>query len=423
VALVPNLAPPRLPMGPAPCRRASIGPRRLLGAVCVLGVLPLCRADGRGDVSALVQTAIGAHTGIAEKKGEKEAVETFMTGDKAEVITLSGPNIGTWVPCVVLRKDAGDTYTIHVPEAPAGQQDMPNIPAQALRRAPVEVHLDRNASDGVLLFWAVGSKDYMMDLVMQNIDHLRETYEGPVDVYLAHYDGQQDAWLNRDETWYKENVQFSGLKSWKVKKSSGSRLRFPPQVFLAQEFLPEVLSKKHYRWIWLLDEDVDFRQTDVKQLLEDAGKTKALIVAPSVTLGNRTGEGVDDVQHSECLPKYAACQVHASNPSCTYRYVNFVDMSFPLMHPVALVEAYKACNNCMHQLDRIWCSRTARQLNFPKAETCAILDKVSVVHSNSRALKTTSAAANLLADTGDALKLYKDDFVTGEDVATLKCVQ
>jgi len=95
-------------------------------------------------------------------------------------------------------------------------------------------------------------------------------------------------------------------------------------------------------------------------------------------------------------------------------------MMFPLIKPVALAEIYNSCQNCMHQIDRIWCLRTARQLRLPREETCAVLDRVSVVHWNSLSLKTVSVDS---ADPGDALELHKEDWVSVDDITTFKCIQ
>lgn len=377
-----------------------------------------------GDAAALLQTESRVRSGPAEKesskddfkKKEKDNTAMFRPGEEAEVIALEGSAVGQWLPCTVLKQERGGTFTISLTDM---ARNIPGVPVSALRKVAPPLDVGKDIADGVLLFWAVGSKDYTIDLVMQNIDHLRKTYKGRADVYLAHYDGQQDIWLNRDEGWYKKNVQFSGFKNWKIKRSRPSG--FPPQLILAQEFLPEVIDKRQYRWVWLLDEAVDFRHTNMTQLFEEAFATKSLIAAPTVKLANRTGEENNKIAYGECDPFYTACKVHSQQAECSYRYVNFIDMMFPLIHPRALMEIYNSCSNCMQQIDHVWCLRSARLLKRPQDEACAILDNVYVGHANSLSLKKATVQVN--ASEGDARSSYKEDWVDGDKIKTLQCVK
>merc|ERR1719388_182416 len=63
---------------------------------------------------------------------------------------------------------------------------------------------------GALLFVsAVGSFEKTIATTKRNVQHLRATHPGRVDVFLFHYDKQQAKWMadSSSRDWYKENIQ------------------------------------------------------------------------------------------------------------------------------------------------------------------------------------------------------------------------
>merc|ERR1719421_1482331 len=137
-----------------------------------------------------------------------------------------------------------------------------------------------------------------------------------------------------------------------------------------------------YDWVWALDEDVDFTQTNVSQLFEDADATGSSLVLPSF---QQLESGPDIALSGMNYP------MQAPHSQCRFRYTPMVEVIFPLIRPAALWKILTECEHCIHKssvwgLDRMWCSWTARKLNKAKEKNCAILDQTSVLHRNFRSL-------------------------------------
>lgn len=417
-------------MAPTTCAVSSLG--------CLLAL-----ALGYEDTSTLLQTVVEAHErGVPDEPDEKpfdgdfdgdfesdfEAEDTIKAedvkpGDKMEVVVLEGPQAGTWLRCIVKGpgRELG-TFDIAIPGAPRSRRFVESVPAAALRRCPDEPE----KSDGVLLFWAVSARPYTVDLVTKNIEHLRRTYGGRADVFITHYDGKKSHWLQRDEAWYTRNVQFSEEQLLPKYTSSASSMFFagefyPPQVALARTLTPDLLARRQYEWVWLLDEDLDFTGANLTRLFEDAQKTGALIVSPAVEFEDRISPGpFQRLYKTGCNKGHEMCFVHMPKPSCEFRYVNFIEAMFPLIKPEALTEL-STCQECAFQIDRIWCSRTSRELWHEQKEACAILDQVSVVHTNGKTLRKWEAA-EMVGSNGHLSSLHPLDWVGPGGVEEYRCV-
>jgi len=342
-------------------------------------------------------------------------------GDRMEVMIKSGDHNGQAVEGIVEERDAEkDLYDLYLPHAPEGHRHVRSIPYSWLRRP------DESAGkDGVLLFWAVTSKPSTMDLVTKNIDHLRSTYRGKADVFLLHIDDGKAEWLESDGAWYSRNVQFTAEQTVpKFAHASSSMLYatsfYPPQVRLAKSALPQVMAGHDYKWVWIVDQDVDFSTTDLDRLFSDADKSGSLIVAPAVSFEDRltTLKAATKMYAPGCSPANAMCFIHKPKPICQYRYVNFVEAMFPIMKPAAFREML-ACEDCDAQIDRHWCTRPAVRILHDHNQVCAILDQVTVTHTNGKTLRKWEAVDQSYAGQR-ALSGPRGDYV--EDIATLKCV-
>jgi len=63
----------------------------------------------------------------------------YQSGEDVEIISLQGPNIGTWVHCQVTGQgEKPGTYNVYIPGAPQGQANIPSIPTQYLRKSKME---------------------------------------------------------------------------------------------------------------------------------------------------------------------------------------------------------------------------------------------------------------------------------------------
>lgn len=292
---------------------------------------------------------------------------------------------------------------------------------------PRKRHTRCEGNDAVLIFWAVGAEKRVMDLVRTNVAHLRSTFDCRVDVMLAHYDLKKQDWVDLDPVWYHENVQFSAVrKGYKFQLMQG------------------LLTKKAhfdlspYTWVWALDEDVDFTNTDLNEMLRLADASGALLALPAFTeLGATAAERELDYP------------MQAPRPSCQYRYTPVVEVIFPLIRAAALDPILTDCEHCIHGkstwgLDRVWCSWAARYLNENRATSCAVLDATPVLHRNFKTLTAKYQGTNTEeapADNGvipvnpqfmaaaksdydDVEKLHPDDFVPGraKAIEALACV-
>jgi len=298
----------------------------------------------------------------------------------------------------------------------------PTIVSRRLKKHP---HCE--GDDAILIFWAVGAEDRVINLVRSNLAHLRATFDCRVDVMLAHYDLKKQDWVDRDPVWYHENVQFSAVrKGYKFQLMQGL-----------------LTSKSHfdlspYTWVWALDEDVDFTSTDLNEMIRLADASGALLALPAFTeLGATAAERELDYP------------MQSPRPSCQYRYTPVVEVIFPLIRAAALEPILTDCEHCIHGkstwgLDRVWCSWAARYLNQNRATSCAVLDATPVLHRNFKTLTakyagTNGAEANpaspvipvnpqfmatAKADYDDVEKLHPDDFVPGraKAIEALACV-
>jgi len=291
----------------------------------------------------------------------------------------------------------------------------------------VKKHPRCEGHEAVLIFWAVGAEKRVIDLVKNNVAHLRATFDCQVDVFLAHYDLKKQDWVDRDPVWYHENVQFSAVrKGYKFQLMQG---------LLTQK---AHFDLSPYTWVWALDEDVDFTNTDLNEMLRLADSSGALLALPAFTeLGSTAAERELDYP------------MQAPRPSCQYRYTPVVEVIFPLIRAAALVPILTECEHCIHErstwgLDRVWCSWAARYLGQDHATSCAVLDATPVLHRNFKTLTakyagTTPAAVNpaspvipvnpqfmatAKADYDDVEKLHPDDFIPGraKAIEALACV-
>jgi hypothetical protein len=269
-----------------------------------------------------------------------------------------------------------------------------------------------NSTDSVLIFWAVKSSDAVMNLVMQNVDHLRESYHGRADVYLAHYDLQKDRWLQNHGEWYSQNIQFgTNRKGYKFQ--------------LAQALLtkPDMLvDMSAYEWVWVLDEDIDFTNTNMPLLFREASATGSLLVLPAFR-----ELALDPSSQADADDGGLSYPFQEPNKHCRFRYVPMVEVIFPLIRPKALWQILTNCEHCIHPktvwgLDRMWCSFSARMLGRQREQACAILDQTPVLHRNFRSLAgkyqpdghlRTEFVEGGIADKKDVEKHHQEDFVLG----------
>jgi hypothetical protein len=154
----------------------------------------------------------------------------------------------------------------------------------------------------LLVFWAVAAEDRVIDLVTKNIAHLRKTFgRCGVDVFLAHYDLNQQSWINRDASWYHTNVQFSA-------EHKGYKFQ------LMQELLVKHFDLSPYTWVWALDEDIDFTSTDLKSMIDLADDSGALLALPSFTQLGSTPEE-QELDYPVQSPHPVALSVHSYSRS------------------------------------------------------------------------------------------------------------
>jgi len=386
-------------------------------------------AGGGQNDSALLRWGSEASS-ANNKTANLLAPQNIKAGEDMEVVALQGPQAGQWLRCKIIGmgKDP-DTFDVFIPGVPKEQRRVNDIPAWGLRRpAPVEIAKKADKKDGLLFFWAVSGKDKALKLVTENIDHLRKTYKGRADVFLVHYDGQKTSWVMKNATWYNKNVQYAS-ESFVAKRyyASASMLFatefYPLHVRFARRVLPEILAKRAYEYVWLLDEDVDFRATDLNRMVEDARRSEAAILAPSALfVDSERKRATEKLYFPGCGQLQATCFVHVPKPACQYRYVNFIGAYFPIMKPEVLTEL-AACPACDSQIDRLWCRRAARQLQLKPETACAVLDQVNIVHTNGKTLRkweAVDASHNLIQDVSTA---FTEDFVDQGDIADLECVR
>lgn len=248
----------------------------------------------------------------------------------------------------------------------------------------------------LLIFWSVGSGQRTQDLVTKNLNHLRATHRDnlDVDVYLAHYDSNQSAWLDggrmgdgKDRSnWYQDNIAFSA-------QQSGHKFQ------LMKSLLTKKFDLESYSWVWSLDEDIDFTQTDIARFIELADQSGSLVVLPAFTKPH--GSLWEELRSWE--ETLAAALPHATNstlksypmqevhPDCLYRHAPVVEYIAPIIKGPVLKTLLTSCEGCIHPdtnwgLDRVWCSWTANKYQHDKETACAIIDETPVAHFNFKTL-------------------------------------
>jgi hypothetical protein len=254
----------------------------------------------------------------------------------------------------------------------------------------------------ILLFFSVKAASSSMDLVKKNINHVRSALgNNSVDVYVAHYDLNASGWVEKDKTWYSENVQFSV-------EQKGQKFQIMQKVFRGFDYA-------RYKWIWALDEDIDVTGADVPKMLLLANMSKADIVLPAFTQYG-TRQTLANGQPSSAL----AYPHQAPNPACLFRYAKIVEVILPLLRPEALRVVLFDCERCIHTtstwgLNRVWCSLVSRKLGVARGKTCAIIDQTPVVHLNFKTLDKwkhyDSYVAQAHLDAEDVKKAHPEDYV------------
>eukprot|EP00441_Pelagodinium_beii_P033623 CAMPEP_0197633336 /NCGR_PEP_ID=MMETSP1338-20131121/9721_1 /TAXON_ID=43686 ORGANISM="Pelagodinium beii, Strain RCC1491" /NCGR_SAMPLE_ID=MMETSP1338 /ASSEMBLY_ACC=CAM_ASM_000754 /LENGTH=339 /DNA_ID=CAMNT_0043204979 /DNA_START=39 /DNA_END=1058 /DNA_ORIENTATION=+ len=250
----------------------------------------------------------------------------------------------------------------------------------------------RQTRKELLVFWSVGSERRVQTLVKKNVAHLHMTLgRRNVNVYLAHYDLQQAAWGD-GTPWYAENVKFSA-------QQKGQKWQ------LAQSLLKGV-NLARYSWIWILDDDVDFSDTNVTRMLQLAEEAKIEIGIPAFT---QDGVNSSDTKHSYPFQLPQA--------DCLYRYSGMVEVIFPFFRPVALETVLFDCEHCIHNqsvwgLDYIWCSRVAHKVGKDRYKTCAVIDAAPVVHRNFHVLGSQSQMREVASEAMlDVHAHHKEDWI------------
>lgn len=267
--------------------------------------------------------------------------------------------------------------------------------SQAESRQPANIKKD------ILLLVPVGSKTGTRDLAKKNIEHFWRTIApNTADVFLVHYDGGQEIWKADAQEWYASNVNcYASIRGFKYQI-----MRKLPVAFL-----------QNYDWVWALDEDIDVSKTDLVRMFDLARRTDALIILPALA-----GRPVFKIQ--------------ARNPSCSYRYTNFVDIIAPMFRTETIAPILWNCTHCIHDhsswgLAHVWCNFAALHFYHPQERACAILDETPVIHQDFKSMGKKWAYMNKARRDKDDVKNHHDsEYVDGHchhgkcDFVTYKCV-
>jgi hypothetical protein len=248
----------------------------------------------------------------------------------------------------------------------------------------------------ILLFWAVGSTDAVISLVTKNLENARRQLDN-LDVYFAHYDSNRSVWEGRaGKDWYSKNVQF-------FTERPGHK-----EHMMIEELTSEVFNMKPYKWVWSLDEDVDFSFTDLKTMMSLADQSQSLLVTPAYTA------------------HYVSFLSHMPQKMCEYRYVPIVENAFPLIQP-QVIAALSKCDHCLHEhstwgLNKVWCAWAAKTFGKSRDSACAVLDKTPVKHMNFKTLegkydkqngaRSVAWSRQAKLDMKDVRKHHPDEFVS-----------
>jgi hypothetical protein len=243
-------------------------------------------------------------------------------------------------------------------------------------------------SGKVLLYWASKFDEQIVDLVISNVNHLRAGGMA-CDVLLGHYDLQKDAWLQRNESWYNDNVRWGiNAQGWKV------------HLFrtIYNDKLAKGLNFDDYDWVWLFDEDLDITTSNITTLFADAEATGSLIVGPSF------------IQKSATRPNETESPFYPMNTPQSlsrFRYVPMIEVIMPMMRPCVLQyifadDTFMAPQNHDWGMDHAWCSYISTKLSWTKETTCAILDDTGpIVHLNFKSTRDLESGKAATATTGN----------------------
>lgn len=232
----------------------------------------------------------------------------------------------------------------------------------------------------VLIFWCARFTDRNVDLLIRNLEHLKQT-SVKFDLIIGHYDEQKQLWMDRNETWYREHVDWGIDRSgFKVHLLKAIR----EQTLAGVEF-----DITNYDWVWMLDEDIDITQASLEHLFRDAKSSDALIVGPAFVQKDPL------VQEAFEVPYYP---MNTPQSDKRYRYVPLVEIVMPLFRPEALA-AFFDCADCMPPydsdwgLDHIWCSLVEKEFQVLDRKTCAIVDHTGpIVHLNYGSTRNNESA-------------------------------
>lgn len=303
----------------------------------------------------------------------------------------------------VMRREA--VVQGHILDLAADEKDGETDIA-AYRAAPQDV---RNASVPVLFFWSVSGNDKVQDLVKENVNHVRKHLKA-ADVFLAHYDLQKNAWLARDKAWYEKSVDFSV-------EQKGLKFNLARQLLIGNSRL----NIDRYRWIWTLDEDIDFVGMDLARMLGIAEFSRALIVLPAFRQPKRK----------------VVYQVQEPNPDCQYRYTPFLEMILPVFQAHVLKLFLTKCEHCLHDTsawgsDKVMCHWSARATNTSRQTACAIIDETPVLHRDFQTIgkydkkkqKGDVWKDQAQRDLKEVDQYHHDDFVSSKQINPLvQCVR
>jgi len=250
-----------------------------------------------------------------------------------------------------------------------------------------------------LLFWAVDSDPQTMSMVKKNIAYARQAGgRNCCDVFLAHYAGKHEDW---GEEWTSSEVanyiEEGGFKFHLMQKAYNEAPRRWEDI---------------YEFVWALDSDIDFTQSQLFTLFEDARRSKASIIGPTfiqrrdylsysflstgIVRQSHVRAEVSVESDAAFQMEHEREQIHVlgkPDPSCAYRHTNFVEMTAPLMKRNILSLILKECEGCLGKhaewgLDRIWCGLADEKLGTP-GQSCALLDSASVHHLDWRKATVT----------------------------------
>jgi len=244
----------------------------------------------------------------------------------------------------------------------------------------------------LLIIVPVGSNPESMDLLMQNVDHLRAQYTGHVDVFVIQYENADSSWMARYSSWYKKNVQLNFYISG---------IKFP----LVSKVVTNFQQIKNYSWIWVLDDDIDITQTDLPNLFALAKESGSPLVGPAIRFPPGFKElrpvgrkevslAQESESHYRCQPGGVdewLCRFQTANASCRFSYTPFVEVMAPLFRPLALWQIFHECEGCFSDksvwgLDFVWCSLSAKVYNLPRERGCALIDQAAVIHNNAKSM-------------------------------------